>query len=267
MTTRLFVSVALSLIACSAFAQGAKPLTKCAPDAVPAGRVCIDKYEASVWRVADALGVNRGLVKRIRAGQVVSAAELTAAGATQLGLFDDTYAPCGDNGQNCTDDIFAVSIRGVVPSQYATWFQAVAACENARKGLPSNAEWQAAVIGTPNPGVDNGTTTCTTLSTLSPTGSRSGCVSARGAFDMVGNLDEWTADWVPRSTTCGSWKVTLNPTGDYQCLAGAATSGEPGALVRGGYWGDGAFGAGPLAVNGSFPPSDTDVRIGFRCAR
>jgi len=25
------------------------------------------------------------------------------------------------------------------------------------------------------------------------------CVSYWGAFDMVGNADEWVADWVPRS--------------------------------------------------------------------
>jgi formylglycine-generating enzyme required for sulfatase activity len=90
----------------------------------------------------------------------------------------------------------------VKPSANLTWFQALAACENARKRLPSNGEWQAAVIGTPDPGPDNGTTDCNWTSVGTPVnaGSRSSCKSARGAFDMVGNVWEWVADWVPHTT-------------------------------------------------------------------
>jgi hypothetical protein len=47
------------LLASRAEAQGAKPLKKCAPDAVIAGTVCMDTYEASVWRVPDPAGANR----------------------------------------------------------------------------------------------------------------------------------------------------------------------------------------------------------------
>jgi hypothetical protein len=50
---------------------------------------------------------------------------------------------------------------------------------------------------------------------------------------MVGNLYEWVADWVPRATGCGAWSAGVSPTGDDQCLAGAETTGEPGALLRG----------------------------------
>jgi len=172
------------------------------------------------------------------------------------------------------DDIYAVSLAGVTPSANITWFQAQAACKNARKRLPSNAEWQAAVAGTPDPGPDNGSTDCNTLSafTAVTTGSRSSCVSADGAYDMVGNLYEWVADWVPRSTQCGTWSVGVGPTDDDQCLAGAATTGEPGALLRGGnlYSGlapAGTASAGPLAVLGNFRPSDATPAFGFRCAR
>ncbi len=232
-----------------------------------AGTVCMDTYEASVWRVPNPTTINKSLVKKIQQGKA-TAAHLAAGGATQVGLVFDDYAPCADSGQNCTDDIYAVSLPGVTPSAYVTWFQAQEACENARKRLPSNAEWQAAVVGTPDPGPDNGTTDCNTNSTFArtATGSRSSCKSARGAFDMVGNLYEWVADWVPRSTTCGTWSAGVSPTGDDQCLAGAATSGEPGALLRGGGF---TFGtrAGPLTVIGGSGPSFSSSGVGFRCAR
>src|SRR5262245_38151263 len=200
-------ATALLLLARTAGAQGAKPLKKCAPDAVAAGTVCMDRYEASVWRVPNPTTINKGLVNKIQQGKA-TAKELTDGGATQLGTSSDDYAPCADSGQNCADDIYAVSLPGVTAAAIITWFQAQAACENARKRLPSNAEWQAAAMGTPDPGTDDGTTDCNTASThvAAPTGARSSCKSARGAFDMVGNLAELVADWVPRSTTpCGTW--------------------------------------------------------------
>jgi formylglycine-generating enzyme required for sulfatase activity len=84
---------------------------------------------------------------------------------------------------------------------------------------------------------------------------------------MVGNVFEWVADWVPRSTNCGTWSAGLSPTGDNRCLAGAATTGEPGALTRGGDYTGGAF-AGPLTVAAIFELSDSGVGgLGFRCAR
>jgi formylglycine-generating enzyme required for sulfatase activity len=228
----------------------------------------MDKYEASVWRVPNPTTTNKGLVAKIRQG-TATARDLKVHGATQLGTPDDFgYAPCTASGQNCTNDIYAVSLPGVTPSAAMTWFQAQQACTNAGKRLPSNAEWQAAVAGTPDPGPDNGTTDCNTnsTSTVAPTGSRSSCVSARGAFDMVGNLLEWVADWVPRSTTPGTWSAAASPTGDLQLLSGAATTDEPGALLRGGFYDDGTN-AGPLEVAGSRGPSFVSRAVGVRCAR
>jgi hypothetical protein len=40
----------------------------------------------------------------------------------------------------------------------------------------------------------------------------------------------------------------------------------PGALIRGGYWINGAD-AGVFAVNGSIDPSNANGNVGFRCAR
>lgn len=242
----------------------------CPPDSVAVGTGCIDTYEASVWRVPGPTGSNAGLVDKIEQG-TATAADLTAGGATQLGTASDDYTPCEDSGQNCTSDIYAVSLAGVTPSRYITWFQAQAACTNARKRLPSNAEWQAAVIGTPDPGPDDNTTDCNTGASGVPgddptlTGSRSNCKSAAGAFDMVGNAIEWVADWVPRSNSCGTWTGAVSP-GDLQCLDGATTGGEPAALARGGGYGSGGF-AGPLWITAGSGQSATTDAGGFRCTR
>jgi formylglycine-generating enzyme required for sulfatase activity len=197
---------------------------------------------------------------------------LAAGGATQLGVRNrDDYAPCADSGQSCTDDVYAVSLPAVPPSVAITWFQAQAACENAGKRLPSNAEWQAAVIGTPDPGPDNGTTDCAWTSVGMPvnTGSRSSCKSARGAFDMVGNVWEWVADWLPHASggVCGTWSAGVSPTGDLQCVVGAATTGEPASLMRGGSMNNPTVNPGPLTIHGGVAPSTQFYDIGFRCAR
>jgi len=246
--------------------QGFQPASvkKCGPDAVVAGTVCLDRYEASVWRVPDPSTTNALLVRKIRLGRATQG-DLAAGGATQLGTLRDDYAPCTNNGQNCADDIYAVSLPSVIPSAHITWFQAQEACANAAKRLPTSAEWQVGANGTPDPGLDNGTTDCNSgTASASLTGARSSCVSARGAFDMVGNLYEWVADWVPLTTTCSSWGGFSN---DDMCISGPSeTNHGPGALLRGGNFNGGAS-AGPLAVAGDALPSFASPSFGFRCAR
>jgi formylglycine-generating enzyme required for sulfatase activity len=264
---------ALALMASAGAAQNGNAL--CPADSVPVGSACMDKFEASVWRLPNPSTTNAGLVRKIQLGTATQA-ELTAARATQLGVAqpnvvtDPDYAPCAINGQNCVNDIYAVSLQSVTPSAFITWFQAQEACANAGKRLPTNAEWQVAADGTPDPGPDNGTTDCNSVAggALSLTGARSRCVSARGAFDMVGNVAEWMAEWVPRTTTCPGWSSFSN---DEMCLAGAdGTQPIPAAIVRGGTFGgvfvSGGPLAGPLAIH-PFPLSFSEVFTGFRCAR
>lgn len=267
--TRILLAVVLVTgVASAAAADFPKfPVRRCAADAVLAGTVCLDRYEASVWRVPNPTTTNAFLVKRIQLGSATRA-DLTAGEATQLGTTVD-YAPCEKNGQNCANDIYAVSLPEEIPSARITWFRAQEACANAGKRLPTSAEWQVGANGTPDPGPDNGTTDCNSATgSVSLTGARSSCVSARGAFDMVGNLAEWVADWVPLSTACPGWGGFSD---DAMCVAGANEIGTgPGALQRGGGFSLAFFGgtsAGPLTVNGSFPPASSSVFVGFRCAR
>jgi formylglycine-generating enzyme required for sulfatase activity len=236
----------------------------CRPDSVAVGPACLDKYEASVWETTDA-----ALIRKIKAGRA-TLADLLAGGAVQHGAASDDYgAGCPDTGNGCKD-FYAVSIPGVTPSVFLTWFQAAAAARNSGKRLPTNQEWQAAALGTPDPGVSAaGSADCNTkngggagVDAVSLTGSRSNCVSDVGAFDMVGNLWEWVAEWVPLSTEC----VTALFASDLNCLAGASHTAGPGALIRGGFFDNGGTGAGVFAVFGDSTPSRADHGIGFRAA-
>ena len=204
---------------------------------VDAGSVCIDRYEVSIWDAP--------------------------TGGNQItgGL------PCSENGQDCIN-MYARSVPGVAPRANITWFQAQQALANVGKRLPTNAEWQQAVAGTPDPGATPGAEDCNTSSAGAvATGSRDGCLSRHGANDMVGNLWEWTADWDQQALSCANWPAGFG--GDVTCI-GRATgdpgSGFPGALIRGGHFAQGA-GAGPFAVSGAPVPSTLDASIGFRGAR
>jgi formylglycine-generating enzyme required for sulfatase activity len=240
----------------------------------------VDKYEASVWQIpaTNLHGKsNAGLIKsKVQKGKAVLA-DLTAGGATPISPSwsctpgfpanfpaNGQWTPAADLTPP-SPGVFAVSIPGVHPTACITWFQAEQACTASGKRLLTNQEWQRAAAGTAEGAAgDNGTTDCNTLTAAGvvDTGSRSACKSNYGALDMVGNVDEWVADWVPRSSACGSWSGSL----DLQCLAGADTFGEPGALIRGGRLFDGAN-AGPFAVDGTASPSRSDALVGFRCAR
>ena len=267
------MAVAMVLPAGAGAARAGSPssghLSRCPADAVVAGTVCMDKYEASVWRIPNPTTTNAALVRRVQQGRA-NQADLMAGGATQLGTDGDDYAPCTNDGQSCANDIYAVSLPSVMPSAFLTWFQAEEACANSGKRLPTSAEWQVAANGTPDPGPDDGTTDCNTADavdggsgSVTLTGARSSCVSARGAFDMVGNLAEWVSDWVPASTACPGWGGFSN---DAMCLAGASTTfTSPGTLLRGAAVRFGPL-AGPLAVHVTGPGAAL-FDVGFRCAR
>jgi Sulfatase-modifying factor enzyme 1 len=239
----------------------------CPPDSVRVGSSCVDTYEASVWQIPAAKNT---LIQKVQSG-TATLADLISAGATQINgssscvsgsSFPSTFPANG----NWTEPLYAVSIPGVNPTECITWFQAEQACALSGKRLLTNQEWQQAATGTPDPGTDNGSTDCNiqTAGASVNTGSRSNCKSTWGAFDMVGNANEWVADWVPRRTVCPGWGTFSD---DSMCLAGASEVTGPGALYRGGYWDDGSL-AGVFHVDTDSPAkaiATGGVPFGFRC--
>jgi formylglycine-generating enzyme required for sulfatase activity len=248
---------------------------RCAADAVQVGPVCVDKYEASIWSIP--VG-NTRLVAKVRNG-TASMADLERAGATLVtpGEVDydcfpplpSTFPATGD----WTEPLYAVSVAGVLPAACVTWFQAEQACRLSGKRLLTNQEWQAAAAGTPDvpDPFDETDRDCNTYAdNILRTGQRVDCVSRWGANDMIGNVSEWVADWMPMATTCSAWTwlapVDQTTARDEMCVAGASTTEGPGALIRGSHT-NAALEAGKFAVSSSVAPSYSNNVLGFRCGR
>jgi hypothetical protein len=266
---RTFMRVAAA--ACVLSMGFAKPVVAadCPDDSVRSGTVCIDKYEASMWYVRPE---EKSLIGKIQGGKA-TLADLTAAGAVQVGIADGDFQGTGcasPIGNGCVN-VYAVSIPGVMPASWASWFQAAAAARNSLKRLPTNQEWQVAAFGTPDP--NSGASPCN-VNSAGPalTGSAPGCVSDVAAFDMAGNVAEMVADWGDQANDCVINKTSFGA--DRSCVGGAGNLNPPGTTrniasnyVRGGDWDDG-FEAGPLAIAVNTPAGLIGFnQRGFRCVR
>jgi formylglycine-generating enzyme required for sulfatase activity len=220
---------------------------------VKVGPLCVDKYEASIWSDANGTGTAYGVF-------------------TGQSAYPGTFP---ENG-NWTAAVYAVSKPAVLPSSGVTWFQAQQACALSGKRLLTNAEWQMAAAGTPDPGTDNGTTDCAVNNAYPVnTGSRSNCVSQWMVNDMVGNVFEWVADWMQGNTN--PWAPSIGTAGaSYGAdlmyginpaqSQGTGSTNFPAALIRGGNVSNGTD-AGVFALLASLGPSHSSNGIGFRCAR
>jgi hypothetical protein len=265
---RLVVAVAILITPGVARAQ-------CPSGMVSSGSTCIDRFEASLWKIRDL-----SCILLIREGKKLPTHCIDEA--TQVGIngVDYTDAQCQFNGGGCKG-IFALSLPGVVPARSINYFIAAAACRNSGKRLPSNAEWQAAALGTPDPWPQDDPANQCNLSSpsIALTGTRTKCRSDVGAFDMVGNVIEFVADWGPLATTGATWNVFIPGFGNDVSNIGGPPNGTiyglPGTTLRGGSFSNvpnsGGTGelAGVYAIDQNGAPNSIGdaTAAGFRCAK
>jgi formylglycine-generating enzyme required for sulfatase activity len=262
------ITVGVSLFLCS-YASAA-----CQSGMVQSGSICVDQYEASLWKITD-----ERCIKKIQKGKEI---DLEACGAVQVGIngVDYTDAQCQFNGGGCKN-IFALSLPAKTPAHTINYFIAAAACRNSGKRLPTNSEWQTAALGTPDPWPQTDPANECNLETpsVSLTGSRNKCKSDVEAYDMVGNVIEFVADWGPLATTGNNWDVFIPGFGgDVSNIGGSPNGtiyGLPGTTLRGGSFAiapnSGGTGerAGVYAIDQNGAPNSIGdaSAAGFRCVK
>ena len=238
---------------------GNKPAGPCPTDMIfiptDKGGFCIDAYEASPGKDCP----NQEVIDQLQSRDNV-------------------------NAQTCA----AQSATGKKPWRFISQTQAMTACAKAGKRLPSNEEWYLASLGTPDLEKQWSVDDCHVSNNWSEqpglTGSGKNCVSASGAFDMVGNVWEWVKGEIndgvyegktlPESGNIMSVDVNgvsvetnqdkpdANFNSDYFWVKNSGLRG----MARGGYWDNGA-GAGVYAMYLVSPPSFAGNGVGFRCAK
>ncbi|MCF7910500.1 SUMF1/EgtB/PvdO family nonheme iron enzyme, partial [Candidatus Pacearchaeota archaeon] len=197
-----------------------------------------------------------------------------------------------------SDTSYAVSQQGVIPWVSISQINSRTACENAGKHLCTDEEWLGAanvqgqvyylptnlavspyycVTDSSTYCLDNSYSSGEACDTGTYSGGASGCYSAEGVYDMVGNVWEWTNETVDVTNPDGTvgWKYA-NQDGEWQSGTSGlwnkygndgvyfptTTTGR--AVRRGGRWYYGAS-AGPFCAHLDNAPTTTYYNIGFRC--
>jgi len=239
----------------------------CPSDMTRVADFCIDRYEASVW--SDGACDGSG----------------TQYGNAETDDYPQTWPANGQYSQ-ASSALYACSIPAVEPSGWVTYFRATAACAESGKRLCTNAQWQTAALGTPD------TEEACPVNTAGPVQTdafEATCQSRWGVVQMVGNMQEFTSDWVVNGVAWydadgqkeagaaavpAEWPeiagVDDRSRGvNGNALAGVSptlsfVNGSPSVLLRSGSYGQGAH-AGPLYVNGNVGPVTAFESGGFRC--
>jgi len=187
-----------------------------------------------------------------------------------------------------TGSCMPISKIGTIPWRYITKQQAANACAKAGKRLPTNEEWFAASLGTPDPNDQWGMDDCHVNKNWGAlpglTGSGKNCQSGAGAYDMVGNV--W--EWVTGEAIDGVFENRILPESGFVKEADsngvAIATDEVGssptynkdyfwqkntgqrAMARGGFWDNGQE-AGLYSMYLEAPFSFVAEGVGFRCVK
>jgi len=219
--------------------------------------------------------------------------------------YEVSYSASGTkpDGTSCSSNC-PISQYDATPWVSVSQLNAIPYCENMGKVLPSDYEWFIAATGVPDPHTSdpaNDSEPCNIWTDSKPsgstwavtnqaikTGTATKCISANGAYDMVGNVWEWVNDTKSTSDiySSGNTQVpnsnrTIAYINDYgvpitaggtSCSGGKCNndyywvaSGTLTAGLRSGFWTTGA-GAGRFALFLGIAPSYSNSGIGFRCA-
>jgi formylglycine-generating enzyme required for sulfatase activity len=219
------------------------------------GGFCIDKYEASP-------GLN------------CAYQEVSNQNETRVNLSQSDCQP--------------ISLANARPWRFISQAQAMSACAKAGKRLPTDEEWYLASLGTPDKEKDWTMDDCQVKNNWDSqpglTSSAKNCVSAAGAYDMIGNIWEWVkgeikngyyndtklppSGYIKSVDTSGLPLETdikiadPNFNGDYLWIKDTETRG----IARGGYWNNQGE-AGIYSMYLVSLPSFTGTGVGFRCAK
>jgi len=254
---------------------------KCPSDMVwvDTGKFCIDKYEASNDGGSYYVDINGD-------GDVLD---------TAVNVYGD-----GTTFNETTTTAKAVSVYDATPWVSINQVDAKAACMAAGKRLATHYEALLAAKGTPDPDLaDPGDDSeeCNIWSNSKPsvatwsvtneaikTGTATSCVSTAGAYDLIGNVWEWTdnvinaglhpatgaslpgQNYITGLDVYGLPSSTGSSTADYNYDHFWINAAGYRGFIRGGGWYNGSY-AGLFALYLDSAPSGTNYSIGFRCAR
>ncbi len=150
-----------------------------------------------------------------------------------------------DSQKFCIDRYEWPNRKGVVPRSYVSVYQAMDSCASVGKRLCSSDEWSLACAGPDSLAYPYGRTysrhACVTHdTTMRRSGSKPECRAFFGAYDMSGNLAEWTSTPAKRNSRFYN--------------------------VMGGFWESGPA-SGCYETRYSYYPQNRHNPVGFRCCK